>query len=79
MLIISNNVCLNLGNAMRPNPNLDGSGAIKQSSNQSINQNVLLRNECSSSQRWLTFIIAEVAVKLISFLDLTQAQATLLS
>ena len=63
MLIISNNVCLNLGNAMRPNPNLDGSSLIKQSSNQSINQNVLLRDECASSQRWLTFIIAEVAVK----------------
>ena len=72
MLIISNNVCLNLGNAMRPNPNLDGS-------NQSINQNVLLRDECASSQNWLTFITAEVAVKLISLLDLTQAQATLLS
>ena len=79
MLIISNNVCSNLGNAVRLNPNLDGSGAIKQSSNQSINQNVLLCDECASSQRWLTFIIAEVAVKLISFLDLTQAQTTLLS
>ena len=67
MLIISNNVCLNLGNAMRPNPNLDESGAIKQSS-QSI-----------KTYRWLTFVIAEVAVKSISFLDLIQAQATFLS
>ena len=31
MLTISNNVGLSLGNTMRLNPNLDGSGAIKQS------------------------------------------------
>ena len=34
MLIISNNVCLNLENAMRPNPNL----GVVRSSNQAISQ-----------------------------------------